>query len=326
MMPAASKGLRQRLGKLLSAGLGVALFLLALWVLRRWLRHVTLEGLGTELERIAPGRIVTAILFTLLSFVALAGYEYYASRYIERPLPVWRTSLYSFVTQAITHASGFSVVVGTTLRYKLYALHGLSFFEVAKLQLFFSTTFALGTVTLVGGVLLVEPSVLAMATDIPAWVCRLSGAVLLLGLAALLLWGSFFHRPMRIFGQLIVLPTAGVTLIQILLGLADLTAVAAALHVLLPPGLHLQFGEVMGIYVTALAIGLISHVPGSLGVFESTVILLVDPDDAMTLPLLGALVMFRAVYYMLPLAMGAVVFGLTELARWVRPPQASTVE
>jgi uncharacterized membrane protein YbhN (UPF0104 family) len=319
MTPSPRKGPRQRLGALLSTGLGAGLFALALWVLHRWVRHLTLDELGAELDHIGAAQIGAAILFTLLSFVALAGYEHYATRYIHRPLPLWRVGLYSFVTQSITHATGFSIVIGPSLRYKLYIPHQLSFLDVAKLQLFFSTTFALGTVTLIGGVLLLEPSVLAAATSITPGIWRLLGLLLLLALAGLLVWGSFFHRPMRLFGQLIVLPTAGITFIQILLGLADLSAVAAALHVLLPAGLGLGFAQVLGIYGAALAVGLVSHVPGSLGVFESTVILLVGPDDALALPLLASLVMFRGIYYMLPLTMGAVVFGAIEVWRWLWP-------
>ncbi len=56
--------------------------------------------------------------------------------------------------------------------------------------------------------------------------------------------------------------------------------------------------------------------PGSLGVFESAVVLLLQPTEAQTLPLIGSLLAFRAVYYLLPLTCGVVVLAISELHRW----------
>jgi phosphatidylglycerol lysyltransferase len=59
-----------------------------------------------------------------------------------------------------------------------------------------------------------------------------------------------------------------------------------------------------------------SNVPGSLGVFESAVILLIRPADDQLLPLVGSLLAFRACYYLLPLLCGVTLLTLFELARW----------
>jgi uncharacterized membrane protein YbhN (UPF0104 family) len=303
--------------------IGSALFLMALWVLQRWAAHVTLDQLRAELEELTPRQVGLAVVCTFLSFVALAGYEYYAVRYVGRRLPAWKVGLYSFITQSVSHAVGFAIVVGATIRYKLYSADRFSLIEVAKIQVFFLTTFGLGATTLAGGVFLIEPAVLAEATTIPTAVWRTVGAALLLAVGGLLVWGALFHRPLRWLGQVVELPTARITLIQIALGVADLVAVAAALHALMPGELGLTYAETLGIFVAAISIGLISHVPGSLGVFESAVILLVSPDESLAAPLIGALVAFRAVYYMLPLLLGAVSFAVLELLRWVRSPAHS---
>jgi uncharacterized membrane protein YbhN (UPF0104 family) len=305
-----------RLKSALSLAIGLGLFGLSLWVLSRWAADVSLDELRRELAQISGLHVALAIWFTALSFVALVGYEFYAVRYVGRPLPIAVVALYSFITQSVAHAVGFAIFVGATIRYKLYAPAGFTIIDVAKIQVFFTTTFGLGAATLISGVLLLEPGPLADATTLPEIVWRAIGAALLVGVVGFIIFGALFRRPVLIFGHVVALPGAKVTIIQICLGVADLLAVAAALHLLMPAELGLTFAEALGVFVAAVTLGLISHVPGSLGVFESTVILLVQPTEEQTAALIGALIAFRAIYYILPLLCGALALGTVELRRW----------
>lgn len=315
----AGRGARlPRLKSVVSVLVGVGLFVLSLWVLKGWVAKVSLDELARELEQIRARDILLSILFTALSFVALAGYELYAVRYVRRVLPLRLIALYSFITQSVAHAVGFAVVVGATIRYKLYAPRGFNIIEVAKIQVFFMTTFTLGAMTLIGGVFLLEPGALVEATTVPATVWRLLGALLLATVAAFVGVGTWLKRPIGILGQVVALPGPRVTMIQIALGIGDLLAVAAALYMLMPPELAISYLRLLGIFAAAVTLGLISHVPGSLGVFESCVILLIQPSEELAVPLIGALIAFRAIYYMLPLGIGAIAFGAVELRRWFR--------
>lgn len=317
--PAAAGGpvIAQRLRAALHFAIGAGMLALAIWVLRRWAAHVSVDDLMAELAQIAPTNVLLAILFSFASFVALFGYEYYACQFIGRPITWVRAGIISFITQSIAHAVGFAIFVGATVRYKLYSSIGLNLFEVAKIQVFFTVTFGLGCLVLGGGTLLIEPYVLGRATGVDETWWRLLGLSLLAVVAAVLIWGTWFHRPIRVGGQVFVLPSARVTLLQIALGVTDLAFVAGALHVLLPAGLGLDYFETLGVFVAAITLGLISHVPGSLGVFESAVLVLVDPPPEQTAAVIGALIMFRACYYMLPLLLGATLFGLLEVRRWL---------
>ena len=163
---------------------------------------------------------------------------------------------------------------------------------------------------------MLEPWRLAAATGLPPWLWRGAAATALALVVAYVVWGGFFHRPLRWRGRELVLPSAGATLTQIFFGVADLIAVAAALYVLLPTELGLSYLEVLAVFMASIVIGLVSHVPGSLGVFESAVVLLLQPTEALTLPLIGSLLAFRGVYYLLPLACGVVVLAVSELHRW----------
>ena len=296
--------------------IGAAMFGIAVWVLHSALRRYGLADLHAELAELTFRQIGLAILFTFCSFLALIGYEWSALGLVGKRMPFDHLALASFATQSIAHSTGFAFVIGATLRYHFYADRGLGITDVAKVQMFFTATFTLGVATLAGAVVMIEPWRLAAATGLPPVLWRLAAAMALALVIAYVIWGGFFHRPLRWRGRELILPGASATLTQIFFGVADLLAVAAALYVLLPAELGLGYIEVLAVFMASIVIGLISHVPGSLGVFESAVVLLVQPTEVQTLPLIGSLLAFRAVYYLLPLACGVSLLAITELHRW----------
>jgi uncharacterized membrane protein YbhN (UPF0104 family) len=309
-------GLRGALRRLSPYLIGGAMFTIALWVLHSTLARYHLADLHEELAQLTASRLGSAVLFTAMSFLALIGYEYSALTMIGKRLPFRQLSLASFATQSIAHSTGFAFLIGATLRYNFYASRGLKISDVAKVQVFFTITFTLGVASLAGVVVMIEPWRLAAATGLPAWLWRLAAGTALTLVTGYVIWGSFFHRPFHWRGRVFTLPSAGATLTQIFFGVADLLAVAGALYVLLPPELHLTYLEVLTVFMASIVVGLMSHVPGSLGVFESAVILLLQPAEHQILPLIGALLAFRAVYYILPLCCGVFVLALSEMHRW----------
>jgi uncharacterized membrane protein YbhN (UPF0104 family) len=295
---------------------GAAMFGIAVWVLRGALHRYGIADLHAELVALTWQQLVLAVTFTALSFLALIGYEWSALGLVGKRMPFDHLCLASFTTQSIAHSTGFAFVIGATLRYHFYSDRGLGIGDVAKVQMYFTATFTLGVATLAGAVVLIEPGRLAESTGLPPLAWRLAAATALCLVTAYVVWGGFFHRPLRWRGREFVLPDAGATLIQIFFGVADLIAVAAALYVLLPGDLGLDYLEVLAIFMASIVVGLVSHVPGSLGVFESAVVLLIQPGEEQTLPLIGALLAFRAVYYLLPLFCGMFLLAISELHRW----------
>lgn len=295
---------------------GAAMFALAAWVLLRTLRQYELADLGAELAQVGSVDVAGAILLSALSFLALMGYEHSALRLIGQRVPWRRLAMASFCTQSIAHSTGFAFVTGATLRYQFYASRGITLTDVAKIQIIFTATFTLGVSTLAGAVILLEPGHLTAATGLPGWAWRAGAATALVLVACYVVWGAYFHRPLRWRGHTLTLPGAAATLTQIFWGVADLLAVAGALYMLMPDALGLGYIDVLTIFMASIVVGLMSHVPGSLGVFESAVVLLVRPVPGQELPLLGALVAFRACYYLLPLICGVALLTLYEGARW----------
>ena len=110
----------------------------------------------------------------LCSFLALIGYEYSALGTGRQTHAIAHLALASFATQSIAHSTGFAFVIGASLRYHFYSDRGLGIGDVAMVQMFFTATFTLGVATLAGGVVMVEPMRLAMATGLPPWLWRLA--------------------------------------------------------------------------------------------------------------------------------------------------------
>jgi glycosyltransferase 2 family protein len=115
------------------------------------------------------------------------------------------------------------------------------------------------------------------------------------------------------------------------LGAADVCAGAAVLYVLLPAEAQVPFATMLAAYVFACLLGIASHAPGGIGVFEATMLLALPgvPKEA----LLGALLVYRLCYYLVPFVVALVLLGTREimiragilrlqLARPPEPPDA----
>ena len=91
----------------------------------------------------------------------------------------------------------------------------------------------------------------------------------------------------------------------------DWSVAGAVLWVLLPPG-HVSYPHLLAVFVLAQVSGVLSQVPGGLGVFESVVMLLLDPylGEGTTLAVLLA---YRAIYYLIPLAVAILVLLAYEI-------------
>ena len=67
-----------------------------------------------------------------------------------------------------------------------------------------------------------------------------------------------------------------------------------------------------GAYLLAQFAGVVSTVPGGLGIFETVILLRLHPSVSSSL-LLGTLVVYRVIYYLLPLVGAIGLLGLYEL-------------
>jgi len=319
---------RARLGHVAGLAAGVALFAGARWLLHRELRHDDVRVLLAAAGAIPREAIALALLCTTASYLVLTLYDVLALEHVGRRLRYGKTAITSFVSCVISHNLGFGGMGGTAVRFRLYTAWGLSAAEIAEEVAFCGLTSWLGLLSLGGVVFVLFPLELPPALHAALESTRPLGLVFLAALAVFLGWVLVLRKPLRIRSWELKPPAARALVLQLPLAVLDWTLAAAVLFVLLPEGHGLGFVQVLGAFLAAQSLGIVSHVPGGLGVFE-TVILHLLPGEVATPELAGVLLVYRAIYYLLPLALGAVLFLGTEavlrrhqlvaLQRWAGP-------
>jgi phosphatidylglycerol lysyltransferase len=294
----------------LAAIAGLALFLAALEVLRIELRTVSWPELTRDIGAVPRAQLVLAVLLTIVNYGVLTGYDQVAFVYIGKVLPRRTIALVSFLAYAISNNVGFAMLSGASVRYRFYTRLGVTPLELSRIVFSYSVTFWLGLFALGGLSLLVAP--IPESSQLPSrQFAALAGSVLIVIPVAYLVAAAIRRSPVQFWRVRFVLPSLGVALAQFVLSVTDWALAGAVLYVLLPPT-SLSFPAFMGAFLVAILLGMVSHVPGGLGVFEGMMVLLLRPyiDSAQLLP---ALVVFRAVYYLLPLTIALVIVTADEL-------------
>jgi len=292
-----------RLRAALPALIGFALFAAALEVLRAELRTVTWHGLTADLSNISGWGLAFAVILTFVNYAVLTGYDFLAFAYLGRHLPPRQVVMASFLAYAISNNVGFAMLSGASVRYRFYTRWGVTAEELSRIVFSYVVTFWLGLL-LVGGLSLARsPLPRELGIPLVSMVAPLGWLLVLVSLAYIAA-AALGLGPIRLRGLELRLPTARLALAQLAISVFDWVIAAAVLYVLLPPG-RVPFLALLGAFLAAQLLGLASHVPGGVGVFEGLMVLLLKPFLPST-DLLPALIAYRAVYYLLPLSVAAV--------------------
>ena len=281
-------------------------------VLRRELAHLHTREILEELRQTPRLHVVIAFGFTAASYWLLGFYDFLGLRYIGKAVVYPRVLMTSFIANAFGHNLGLAAFTGGAVRFRMYASAGLTAIDVATVQGFCSLTIGIGLATLGGLSLTLEPTHTAAVLHLhPRW-AMLVGIMLLSGVGAYATWCILGRTPIEIRGWALHAPRPTLGFAQIVLGMCDLSCSTAVLWWLLPPQADMGFLTFVGAYAAAVTAGIVSHVPGGLGVFE-TVIVFALPDVPVS-SLLGSMLIYRAVYYLAPLMAATLLFGIKELS------------
>jgi phosphatidylglycerol lysyltransferase len=300
--------LRRAGGPLLS----LLLLCLALWALHAMATEVTYRQIGAYVHGLPNADIALAILLTGAGFAVMTLYDWFGLASIGRRLPAKRVGLISFISYAFSNALGMSLLVSGSIRYRFYVQAGLSTGEVARVVLYTTLSFWLGLAALTGVTLLIVP----IPPEVPFSSLRIPLAIVLVLVP--LAWFSaaaLVRRPIRIGRWAFNTPTPQVAARQILIGALDWGLASGVLYVLMPQEIVGGFGHFLAIFVLAQMAGLISHVPGGLGVFEAVMLagFGATGNHGLEAPILGSLTAFRLVYYLLPLGVATVMVIWREI-------------
>ncbi|WP_414499744.1 MULTISPECIES: lysylphosphatidylglycerol synthase domain-containing protein [unclassified Zymobacter] len=313
----------------LGVALIVAIFVGAVYACWSMVRSINLSQLHAALVAVPPQWIVGAVLAAVGSYVMLLGYEWSATRYAGVSVPSRALVMAGACASAVGNAIGLSMLSGGAVRYRLYFPHGIEPADVARMSAFVSLALGCALPPLAAVAALIHVDAAAQALHLSrSWVIGIGIAVLV---GYLLLVGILatrrsahcptpFTRQFHLWHWRFRLPNMVLSALQLLITLLDVICASAVLYLLIPG--DIPFTTFMMVYLLALATGVLSHIPGGFGVFEM-IILSAFKGSVGEAPLLAAILLYRAIYVLLPLVLACLALLCCELVRLRRHRSAS---
>lgn len=294
--------------------------------------RIVASRIAEKIGLISPAAFLHAGLATVVAYAALAWYDRIALIHLgkEKGFSWSYISICSFVTYALSHNIGASVVSGGMVRYRAYTAKGLTAAEVAVLVALCSFTFGFGTILLMGLVLVIEPEILRP-------LARLSGAFAigdgtakligygLLGFCALYTIGAWLKfKPFKIGKFELIYPRLPVVARQYLAAPLELAGAAGIIYFALPEQGNPGFLIVLGAFLLSFSAGLLSQVPGGVGVMEAVFLAVMPGVPAPAV--FAALLVWRMFYLILPLVISLPVVLLFERMQLRKSAHKAAVE
>ena len=292
--------------------ISVLMVTIAAVILVRLLRDIDVDKVIVALQAKSIQQISIAGVFVAVGYLAMTFYDFFALRTIGRDAAPYRiAALASFTCYTIGHNLGATVFTAGVIRLRIYSAWGLNIIDIAKIAFITGLTFWLGNAFVLGAGMAYAPAAASAVNQLPPWANRTIGVAGLMIIVGYLLWLTPRRRLIGRSSWQIALPNPRSTVLQIGIGIWDLGAGTIAVYALLPAYPAVDFSAVLVVFVTAILLGFVSHAPGSLGVIEAT--MLVGLPQFPKEELLASLLIFRFLYFILPLSFAAVLLGLREL-------------
>jgi len=307
------------LRRLVVPAVTVLLLALAWFAVRRLAADVSYENLQAAIASVPATTLLAALALTALSFAALTVYDLGALAFVGRQLPLPIVALTSFSAYAVGNTVGFGALTAGAIRYRFYTSQGIEPEEIGGIVAFVTVSFGLGLAGVAGLGMLAAAGEFAHL-PLPPTSIEWIGATLVLSLAALVL-AAGDGRSVRLFSREWLLPSRRLMLRQFLATAVDVSASAAVLWVLLPAN-SVGLPAVIALYAVAVGLGVLSHVPAGLGVLE-TVIVAGLGDQVGIDAVLGALVLYRVIYHLVPLVLAVLLVSALEMRRVASSPLAT---
>ena len=308
-----ARTIRKRLDwNMIGIAISVLIVTIAVVILVQLLRDIDVDKVVAALQAKSIQQISIAGIFVAVAYFALTFYDFFALRTIGRNAVPYRiAALASFTAYTIGHNLGATVFTAGVIRLRIYSAWGLNIIDIAKIAFVTGLTFWLGNAFVLGAGMAYAPAAASAVNQLPPSINRTIGVVGLMIIVGYLLWLMPRRRLIGRSSWQIALPNPRSTLMQIGIGILDLGAGAIAVYALLPAYPEVDFSNLLVVFVTAILLGFVSHAPGSLGVIEAT--MLVGLPEFPKEELLASLLIFRFVYFIVPLSFAAVLLGVREL-------------
>lgn len=301
------------MGRRIRVIISLIIFTVSLFLLYNLEQDYQLNDIFLEIKQFAPSKILLAVLLTLVSYLLLTLYDYLAIRELRSRLSYQQVAPVSFLAFTFSNTIGFSLLTGTSIRYKFYSELGLSGNNITQVVLACSVTFFLGLFFICGLALINFPAEQLSDLPLPTWffsLNRVIGILMLLGVISYFVFSLMWKRSIHFRGFELAPPIFSLSLKQFLVSSIDWIVVGTLFYSLLPEVDGLSYLQVLSIFFVANAIGVLAHVPGGIGVFE-TVVTVTLSQYLPAEQILSSVIIYRLMYYIVPFVLALMYFVAT---------------
>jgi uncharacterized membrane protein YbhN (UPF0104 family) len=283
---------------------------LVAWLLVTQARSVEWDKVLASIRAYPLHLLLISAAMAIASYALYCSFDLVSRHYSGHTLSTRKVLLTTFISYAFNLNLG-SLVGGLGLRFRLYSQLGLGPDVISRIYGFTMLTNWSGYVVLAGVLCLVQPIDPPPQWALGSTALRVVGLVLLsLAAGYIALCGLSRKRSWTLRGHELRLPSLRVAMLQLPLSCATWMAIASVIYPLLQH--RTGYATVLTVLLLAAIAGVVTHVPAGLGVIEAVFITLLSPQIAKS-ELLAAVLVFRAVYYLMPLAVATVLFVLFEM-------------
>lgn len=269
--------------------------------------------IGGSLISISLFSIFLGLAFTLLSYLALVCYDVIALWKVGAIIDLKMIALTAFSSFALSFNLGIPLITGPGLRYHFYGRKMIAVTQIAHITLINVITFWIGIVMSLAISLVASTRSLSNIDNIPAYIHPIIGYILVATFILFCFWIELTKFKINFHDYEFILPGSRVAITQLIIGVAEVFSASAALFILLPPNIMLNYYDFTSIYVVASMVGAISNVPGGIGVFELIIIQAVYRISDVNI--VANLIAFRIIYYFIPFILAVIVLIRNEWPR-----------
>ncbi len=273
-------------------------------------RTIEWDAVGETMLALPGTVLLLAGALALASHLLYSTFDLLGRKATGHQLPAPTVMLVTFISYAFNLNMG-SLIGGVASRYRLYGRLGLDELMITRVMAFSMLTNWLGYALLGGLAFLFFPLPLPSDWDISDMVLQIAGALLaLVALAYVLACAFSKRRSLQFRGHRVTLASGRMALLQLLMSCMNWSLMAGAVYVLLQQ--QVAYPTVLTVLLLAAVAGVVTHVPAGLGVLEAVFVGLLGTQIAPA-TLIGTLLAYRALYYLVPLAIAVVAFGVLEI-------------
>ncbi len=256
---------------------------------------------------------ILALALTCLNYIVAIFYDVSVSSQLKLKIPFKHLSIISLITFILNNNLGFGAFLGGALRFRFFTRLNISIKNIAKYLVIFSWVYWVGLFLLssVTFLFIYPDSFITLPfTSIHLngfWIGAGTGIVLSLFILASVLKDVFKLKWKILF------PVASTKRLFIITVIStfDWILLSLIFYFLLPVG-KINYFEMLPEFLIAQIGAVTSHVPAGLGVFDSVMIYYFKNIFGLN-QLVSTLLIFRIIYFLIPMAVGSSMFCFYEI-------------